>query len=555
MRMFAADETLLFTPVPPAVEDPLRVVYSYPNEYSVGITSLGFQLVWAWLAQQPSVSVSRAFTDANEPLPSEPHLLGFSLGWELDYANMLDMLARWGVPLRAADRTDAHPLVFGGGGVLTGNPEPYAPFFDVVLLGDAEVVLPAFIRALEAARDAGATRAETLLALAAVPGVYVPSLYEVSYDTPGGLVAAVTPVAAGVPAEVLKQTHRGRVLAASAVVSPRMAWPDIFMVEVARSCPEMCRFCAASYLTLPFRPAPLEDDDGGGLLASVALGMTVTRRLGLLGASITQHPQWGVLLEHLLQPQFADVRMSLASVRAGTVTPTLAAALAARGSESLTIAVESGSARVRRIVNKKLTGGEILQAADAAQSGGLSALKLYGMVGVPGEEEADVDATVDMLATLKKRTPKLRLTYGCSVFVPKPHTPFQWRGVSGDGEARLTRLDKAARKLGIAFRPESYKWSVIQALLSRGDRRIADIMLAVKGYGGSLGAYRRAFKDAAPGTLPALDHYVFRTGTPGGDTLPWGHLRGSLPEATLAAHAAEAEAHMAVPPTGRFDLD
>ena len=423
----------------------------------------------------------------------------------------------------------------------------------MVLLGDAEVVLPAFVSALEACRSGGARRAETLLALASVPGVYVPALYDVSYGA-NGRDTAVTPNAPGVPSEVVKQTHRGRVLAASAVVSPRMAWPDIFMVEVARSCPEMCRFCAASYLTLPFRPASLEDDSGQGLLASVAAGMAATRRLGLLGASITQHPQIEELLAHLLQPQFADVRMSLASVRASTVTPALAAALAQRGSESLTIAVESGSSRIRRVVNKKLSGAEILAAAAAAQSGGLKALKLYGMVGVPGEEEADVDATVDMLSVLRKQAPKLRLTYGCSVFVPKPHTPFQWYGVHRDGEKRLTRLDKETRKLGIAFRPESYKWSLIQTLLSRGDRRIAEVLLAVKGYGGSLGAFRRAFKDRA-GTLPPLDDYVFRTAQPGAETLPWQHLRGALPDATLAVHAAEARAHMEELPTGRFDLD
>ena len=118
MRVYAADETLLFTPVPPVGEDPLLCVYSYPNEYNVGITSLGYQLVWSWLAQQPGVRVSRAFTDAEEPLPSKPHLLGFSLGWELDYANMLDMLARWGVPLRATERGEEAPIVFGGGGVM-----------------------------------------------------------------------------------------------------------------------------------------------------------------------------------------------------------------------------------------------------------------------------------------------------------------------------------------------------------------------------------------------------------------------------------------------------
>lgn len=315
----------------------------------------------------------------------------------------------------------------------------------------------------------------------------------------------------------------------------------------------MCRFCTASYLTLPFRPAPLD----GGLLESIERGLGKTRRLGLLGASVTQHPQFEALLAHLMQPQYADVRLSIASVRAATVTPALAQALAARSTESLTIAVESGSARLRRVVNKKLSNGEIVAAARAAQEGGLRALKLYSMVGVPGETDADVDATVAMLVALRAQAPRLRLTLGCSTFVPKPHTPFQWWGVDPAADARLARLEKAARASGFAFRPESYKWSIIQALLSRGDRRLAPLLLAVRGFGDSLGSYRRAFK-AMAGQLPPLEHYAFRTSPPerrGVELLPWSHLRGPLPEATLAQHAAEAQQHMAEPPSALFDLD
>jgi radical SAM superfamily enzyme YgiQ (UPF0313 family) len=381
----------------------------------------------------------------------------------------------------------------------------------------------------------------------------VPSLYDVSYEggDPAGRVAAVTPRHAAVPPEVTKQTYRGATLASSTVVSPRMAWPDIYMVEVVRSCPEMCRFCLASYLTLPFRPAPLD----GGLLPSIAQGLTATRRLGLLGASVTQHPQFEALLAHLLQPQFDDVRLSIASVRASTVTPALAAALARRNTESLTVAVESGSARMRRVVNKKLTGEQIVAAARAAQDGGLQALKLYGMVGVPGETDADVDATVAMLAALRAAAPKLRLTYGCSTFVPKPHTPFQWWGVDPAADKRLARIAAGARAANVAFRPESYKWSVIQALLSRGDRRLAPLLLAVRGYGDSLGSYKRAFK-AMSGELPPLEHYAFRVSDArDSEVLPWGHIRGPLPAATLVAHAAEAVAHMQEVPTGTFDMD
>jgi radical SAM superfamily enzyme YgiQ (UPF0313 family) len=560
MRLFAADETLLFQPLSrrSRAEEAklLQVVYAYPNSYSVGITSLGYQLVWAFLATHPAVAVSRCFLDACEPPPPSPHLLGFSLSWELDYANVLTLLERAGVPLLASERSEREPLVFGGGPVLTGNPEPYAAFFDVVLLGDGEELLTSFVSCAAACKDAGASRAQTLLALAAVPGVYVPGLYSVTYlDGGRGGVESIEPAAPAVPPTVQKQTYRGKQLASSAVVSPRMAWPDIFMVEVARSCPEQCRFCSASYLTLPFRAPPLE----GGLLDTIEAGLRATSRLGLLGASVTQHPQFDALMAHLLQPRFAGVRLSIASVRAATVTPALAAALAGHGTESLTVAIESGSARLRTVVNKKLSNDQIVTCVRAAQAGGLRALKLYSMVGVPGECEADVDATIAMLQELRRLAPRLRLTLGCSTFVPKPHTPFQWWGVDKAADGRLGRLAAACRKLGVAFRPESYKWSLIQALLSRGDRRLAPLLLAVRGFGDSLGSYRRAFKQlaAAGAALPPMEHYVHRVHAyaapaPGAELLPWAHLQGPLPVATLAAHAAEAVELMGVPPDPTF---
>ncbi|CAI5459983.1 unnamed protein product, partial [Closterium sp. Yama58-4] len=227
---------------------------------------------------------------------------------------------------------------------------------------------------------------------------------------------------------------------------------------VVRSCPEVCRFCLASYSSLPFRPAALEDH----LIPAIERGLQVTNRIGLLGASVTQHPQFDSLLSYLLQPHMKDIRLSIASVRTNTVTPKLAAALAQSGTRSLTIAVESGSERMRRVVNKKLDSADIVAAAVNAQEGGLSGLKLYGMVGLPSETDADVAETVGMMRELRKAAPRLKLTLGCSTFVPKAHTPFQWQPVQAAAEGRLRVLEKEMRKEGVEFRPESYKWSVWQ---------------------------------------------------------------------------------------------
>lgn len=537
-------ETLLFDP---AVSEPgaLRAVLAFPSSYSVGITSLGYQVVWATLARRPDVDVRRLFTDQGDPPHRRCDLFGLSLSWELDGPVLLDLLERQRIPLWAAERGDSDPIVFGGGPVLTANPEPLAPFFDVVLLGDGELLLPAFLDALQECR--GASRPERLRRLAQVPGVYVPSLYAPRYDGEGRLLA-VEPIDAGIPATVAKQTWRGNTLSHSTVITPEAAWPSIHMVEVVRSCPELCRFCLASYLTLPFRTPSLDD----GLIPAVEKGLAATQRLGLLGASVTQHPQFGELLAWLDQDRFEGTRVSVSSVRAATVTPELGRILARRGSKSLTIAIESGSERMRRVVNKKLATEEIYAAARYAKEGGLTGLKLYGMVGLPSEEEADVEATAQLLLDLRKATPGLRLSLGVSTFVPKAHTPFQWEGVRPEAEKRLKLLAKRLKPKGIDLRPESYGWSVIQALLARSDRRLAPVIAAVRGSQESLGGWKQAYRAVREGGSgsslpppPPWAEVVQEVWDPQRVVLPWEHLEGPLPRTTLARHRAEALAEAA----------
>ena len=524
-------ERLLFTPATPN-HDAIPVIFAFPNEYTVGITSLGYQVVWATLAMREDLQVSRLFTDIREQLPRHPELLGFSMSWELDYVNIFNLLESLEIPIRANSRNQNHPLVFGGGPVLTANPEPYAEFFDVILLGDGENLLGDFIDTYKKVRNAD--RETQLKTLAQVPGIYIPSLYVIEYITPDGEIKSINPISSEIPPIIQKQTYRGNTLSASTVVTEKAAWENIYMVEVVRSCPEMCRFCLASYLTLPFRTASLETS----LIPGIERGLKVTNRLGLLGASVTQHPEFTELLDYISQPKYDDVRLSVASVRTNTVTVKLAETLAKRDTRSLTIAVESGSEKVRKIVNKKLDNDEIIQAAINAKAGGLSSLKLYGMVGIPGEEAEDIDATVKMMQSVKKAAPGLRLTLGCSTFVPKSHTPFQWFGVNKQAEKRLQLLQKQIKPQGIEFRPESYNWSIIQALLSRGDRRLSQLLELTRDFGDSLGSYKRAFKQLK-GQIPDLDFYVHSNWSTE-KILPWNHLHGPLPQSTLIKHLAEA---------------
>ncbi|MDB9349065.1 B12-binding domain-containing radical SAM protein [Nodularia spumigena] len=529
-----ASERLLFTPTTPNT-DAIPLIFAFPNEYTVGITSLGYQVVWATLAMREDVQVSRLFTDIQEQIPRNPEIVGFSISWELDYVNILNLLESLDIPIRATSRNDSHPIIFGGGPVLTANPEPFADFFDVILLGDGENLLPNFIETYKEVRNA--SREIQLKALAQVPGIYVPSLYEVEYHAKDGELKSIKPILPEIPAVVQKQTYRGNTLSTSTVVTEKAAWENIYMVEVVRSCPEMCRFCMASYLTLPFRTASLEES----LIPAIEKGLAVTNRLGLLGASVTQHPEFEALLDYISQPKYDDVRLSIASVRTNTVTVQLSETLAKRDTRSLTIAVESGSEKLRQIVNKKLHNDEIIQAAINAKAGGLKGLKLYGMAGIPGEEPEDLEQTVAMMRNIKKAAPGLRLTFGCSTFVPKAHTPFQWFGVNRQAEKRLQMLQKQLKPQGIEFRPESYNWSIIQALISRGDRRLSQLLELTREFGDSLGSYKRAFKQLK-GQIPDLEFYVHSNWSTE-QILPWNHLQGPLPQSTLLKHLAEATSH------------
>ena len=268
------------------------------------------------------------------------------------------------------------------------------------------------------------------------------------------------------------------------------------------------------------------------------------------------HPQFSDLLQWLDGDRFDGTRVSVSSVRAATVTPELGRILAKRGSKSLTIAIESGSERMREVVNKKLATEEIFAAARYAKEGGLSGLKLYGMVGLPSEEEADVEATAELLLALKKATPGLRLSLGVSTFVPKAHTPFQWQGVRPEADKRLKLLAKRLKPKGIDLRPESYGWSVIQALLSRSDRRLAPVIAAARGSHESLGgwkkAYRQVLSEGGSATAPsgpepshtadtqapppAWEEIVHATWSQE-RVLPWGHLQGAVSATALAGHA------------------
>lgn len=504
------------------------VSWAYPNSYEVGMSSLGYQLVWWLLESDPDLALKRVFTNYQESGPEQSELIGFTLSWELDYINVLRTLERAGVSLLARDRGDAEPLVFGGGPVLSANPEPFADFFDVVLLGDAEAVVPAFLEAWKRLRSLP-TRKQKLIELAAIDGLYVPSLYRYELEAACGPIGSIEPTRADLPLRRSKQVFNPPpdYVAHSLVVAPETAFADMFLIEIARSCPQECRFCLASYLTRPFRAAAVPT-----IMEKIDLGLKYTTKIGLLGPSVTEHPDFDRIAEALLErPQ---TRISIASIRADTIRPLLLQMLVALGQRSVTVALESGSERLRAIMKKNLSEDEVKASVSLIAGSGLEALKFYGIVGLPGERQEDLAETVRLLSDLKKSHRRLRLVFGVSSFVPKAQTPFQWASRDRQCKQKLEYLRKNLSRIGIEVRAESHNWSDIQALLSRGDRRLTPLLLSVARYSANLGAWRNALRHLPEG-CPGMDYYVFRE-IPYAETLPWSHLVEAPKAAMLMRH-------------------
>lgn len=552
-----AAETWLFSPLAPTdrVAEPVQVLWAYPASYSVSMSALGYLLLFQVMAQCPHAEPYRITQDTANTLPirvDQADLLGFSISWELDCFTLLPMLDTMGIPHPAAERRrhGGYPLLFAGGPVITSNPEPYADWFDFFLIGDGEEVFPEVMRFAWEHRTLRQEDPDRFLLLLAqqVRGVYVPSLYTVTYHEDGP-VASITPVADGVPFPVEKRNtdlSGGDRIVTSPVLTEDTIFSNTFLVEVMRGCAHRCRFCLASYSVLPARGPTF-----GALKAAVERGLTHTRKIGLLGALIANHPEFDELCT-FLQAQ-DDVTISSASLRADTLSPHVVKTFAHGKQRQLTIAVESGSERLRRRINKNLTEPEILHAASTVYDNGVPGLKLYGMVGLPDEDEADVAALGELMLKLRKHTPRLRLTLGVSSFVPKAATPFQWQPRLETAELKR-RVDLLRRTLkgGVEFHPSSPRWDFLQALVSRGDRRLGRLLSLMQRLGGQPGHVRQAWRllreearggrgpDTAGGDgsrpdvplLPDPDWVVLRQ-IPQDETLPWEVLFLGVPKPIL----------------------
>lgn len=536
----------------------LGVALVYPNGYRVGMANLGLHAVYRLVNSDPGALCERAFLpeDGSAPLTVESgrplgdfDVVAFTLSFEEDHGNVLAILDRAGLPLRSERRDERHPLVVAGGIAVQINPEPLAPFLDAVLVGEAEALLPRFLSLAKERAPRREPRAALLRALAGLPGAYVPGLYEVEYAdtrTPAeGWVLRFAP-RDGAPARVRREWVEDlRGLATSRTVdTPGAQFGDLHLTEVARGCVWGCRFCAAGFVQRPYREVDLATLQGEALS-----GIQAGRRVGLVGPDTSDHSGLRALAA------FVEERggtFSPSSLRVDAIDEELSGRMARGGERTVTLAPEAGTERLRRVVNKDFDDARIVAAAESAISQGMQHVKLYFMCGLPTETEEDVLGMARiavrireevMLPWARRRGRMGRISLSVNPFVPKPWTPFQWAPMHDRAclEARRKLLERELRPLGIEVDFLSPREALLQAVLSRGDRRCADLLeIAHREAGGDL---RKALR-----RWPHDPAFFAHREVGLDERLPWDFLDHGFTKAYLAREWRRAAGARVTPP-------
>jgi len=531
--------------------DRLRIALAFPNTYWVGMSNLGFQTTYRLFNDEDDIVCERFFlppkqelaelSKARAPLVTlesqtpvaDFDIVAFSVSFEWDYVNVLTLLRLAGIPSYAADRSTKHPLIVIGGAVTFVNPEPLAPFADVIAAGEGEALIPGLRRAVAAASD----RAELLQLLATERGFYVPSFYEPEHAADGTLAGFRVREGVNAPMPVRKAALKVTDAVdppATSIFTPDTEFGSRFLVEVVRGCANLCRFCWAGYNYLPVRAFPTER-----ILELASAARVHSNRVGLVSIALCDHPDIERILARLLEMGYA---ISPASLRLDDLTESIVRVLRESGERTITIAPETGSDRLRRVINKTVTNDEILDRADLIFASGIENLKLYYMIGLPTETDDDLVAIRDL--TLQMRDRMLihartrgsigRIVASVNPLVPKPGTAYQW--IPMEDPAVVDRQIKRLRSLtadidNVYFNIKSERHSYYQALLSLGDRRVAPIIAAAERNG-------QNWRAAVAETGIDGDFYIFRDRSRDA-ALPWDIIDGGMKRPFFEAEYAK----------------
>jgi len=456
----------------------IPIALTMPNTYFVGMSSLALQLLYSTFNAEDDVVCERIFWEKgaaqsgdqllsieNERPASEFDVWAFTISWEMDYFNVVELLRQAGIPLLAQDRHNSKqwdgrdwPLLIAGGPGVTMNPEPMAPFFDAILIGEGEEAIPDFI---DLCREGLYEERSALLnTLDQTTGWYVPSLrpsarHHENFN----------------PVERLWVRDLPAFDTTSTLYSPNTEFSNMHLMEIARGCGRGCRFCLAGYVYRPAREQPM-DRMMASAEAAIAAGNT---KVGLVSAAVSDHTQIDEMATAL---QKMGASISASSMRMDPISVPLIRAMAETGAKNLTVAPEAGTQRLRNVINKTQTEEQMMQAISMAQGFNFPQIKLYFMVGHPTETDDDIQGIVDFTLESRKHF-KRRIAINATPFVPKAHTPFQWEGMtpSADIRKRQRTIHKALAKHGVQVRADSPDWAEVQAVLSRGDRQIAHVLL------------------------------------------------------------------------------
>ena len=510
-----------------------KVAIVYPNTYFVGMSNLGLHIIYEEINLCPASVCERiflpekkeldAYDKTKTPLMSvetqrpmhQFDVVAFDVTFEMDYFHIPLMLRYGRVPVMSEDRTGFDPIVIAGGPCATFNPEPFADFIDAFIIGEGEGIVTAVLERIRKGRENGESREETIAGLAQIDGVYVPVLYTPQYDDNKRFVGY--DIAEGAPKTIRRHFEPLTSGGETVIATNFTEFGAMYIIEVARGCGRHCRFCMAGYCFRVPRVRPLEI-----LKEGVDRAEKLGKKVGLMGAAISDYPEVDELVTYI---RSKDMRYSCASLRADSLTQAVVDGLADSGQKTITIAPETGSERLRRVINKGISEEHLQNAATLSAKSGIQHMRLYIMIGLPTETDEDIEAIVGLAERTQAHMAEVgckgRLTLSINPFIPKPFTPFQWMAMDNQKtvEKKLQYIKKALQKnRRIEVLVESPKEAYIQGVLARGDRRLGAVLAACAADRGS-----KSFKAEMKAAGLDMDEMNYRERS-FDEFLPWSHL-------------------------------